>query len=165
MGSLQSSQELETTITCCTNDNGNLQITCNPRPSKFTTTYDKLTLSKRHPNYIDLRNMIVLNQSFKITYIYIRRYEYEIQNIEPCTINTISTSIKGLINMDIEDPNLAKYKEVILNKVMCPKGDGFINVSTMRFLTQVDYECDKDCLISYTKFYGSNFYLITDVLF
>jgi hypothetical protein len=167
MGS-STSQELETTITNCSNSDGHLLITCDPPPPNWHSS-NRLILNKRHPNYIDLRNTIVLNQSYKITYIYAqarsyKSYDYQIENIEPCIVETIPTSIKGFINMDIEDINLKGYKELILNKYICRKGDGFINVSTMRFLTQVDYECNKDCLISYTKFYGSNFYLVTDVL-
>lgn len=163
MGSSQSqSQILETTITSCTNINGDTIITCNP-------PIDRLILTKRHDNFINLRNKIELNKTFKITYKYYqarsyKMFDYHIENIEDCDIQTISSSFKGFVNMAPESDELSNYKEAIFNSYICAQNGGLINFSTMRFLTTVDYELNKDYLISYVKFYSDNFYLITDVI-
>ncbi len=152
--------KLETTIIEIESDETNLTIKLSPRPYG----YQDVILCRKHPDYIQIYNMLEEGKTFWIDFVYRDPSCWEIDKVPCWEIDSLSkpsvyqlySTAKGILRID-KDRTLRqfsnKYSEIVLN-----------SHKTLRFLiSHIDADnilMDQSYKFIYVKDFESIFYRI-----
>lgn len=145
---------IETTISSFNKNavDSNFTIRCDPSPNIWRL----LTLHRDHPDFVNIYNQIEINKSYRIQFN-ITGNEYCISKIDNCNRFKTTGHVTGFLNLGNESIGLREYEEVILNE----------NSIKHRLIQKKQdprtVHVGKNYTITYSKFYGGDFYIISDI--
>jgi len=148
---------IETTISSFNKnvDDSNFTIRCDPMPTNWRWLH--LTLHRDHPDFVNIYNQIEDGKSYRIKYDIIDN-EYCISKIENCNRFKTTGRVTGFLNLGNESIGLREYEEVILN------GNSIKHRLIQKKQDPRTVHVGKNYTITYSKFYGGDFYIISDVV-